>query len=81
MALNINDTNDVDFTNRSASVRSILQYNATSDKFILTTIPEQKSIMKQSISDSDLPDQFIDVLEDELNLFDLGYKTADGGSF
>ena len=81
MALNINDTNDVDFTNRSTSVRSILQYNATSDKFILTTIPEQKSIMKQSISDSDLPDQFIDVLEDELNLFDLGYKTADGGSF
>ena len=81
MALNINDTNDVDFTNRSTSVRSILQYNATSDKFILTTIPEQKSIMKQSISDSDLPDQFIDKLEDELNLFDLGYKTADGGSF
>ena len=81
MALNINDTNDVDFTNRSASVRSILQYNATSDKFILTTIPEQKSIMKQSISDSDLPDQFIEKLEDELNLFDLGYKTADGGSF
>ena len=81
MALNINDTNDVDFTNRSTSVRSILQYNATSDKFILTTIPEQKSLIKQSISDSDLPDQFIDVLEDELNLFDLGYKTADGGSF
>lgn len=81
MALNINDTNDVDFTNRSTSVRSILQYNATSDKFILTTIPEQKSLMKQSISDSDLPDQFIDKLEDELNLFDLGYKTADGGSF
>ena len=42
MALNINDTNDVDFTNRSTSVRSILQYNATSDKFILTTIPEQR---------------------------------------
>ena len=81
MALNINDTNDVDFTNRSTSVRSILQYNATSDKFILTTIPEQKSLIKQSISDSDLPDRFIDVLEDELNLFDLGYKTADGGSF
>ena len=81
MALNINDTNDVDFTNRSASVRSILQYNATSDKFILTTIPEQKSLIKQSISDSDLPDQFIEKLEDELNLFDLGYKTADGGSF
>tara|TARA_Y100000004_G_C8637459_1_gene295556 strand:+ start:89 stop:334 length:246 start_codon:yes stop_codon:yes gene_type:complete len=81
MALNINDTNDVDFTNRSASVKSILQYNATSDKFILTTIPEQKSLMKQSISDSDLPDQFIETVEDELNLFDLGYKTADGGSF
>ena len=81
MALNINDTNDVDFTNRSTSVRSILQYNATSDKFILTTIPEQKSLIKQSISDSDLPDRFIDVLEDELNLFDLGYKTADGGTF
>ena len=81
MALKINDTDDVDFTGRSTSVRSILQYNATSDKFILTTIPEQKSIMKQSVSDSDLPDQFIEIMEDELNLFNLGYKTADGGSF
>tara|TARA_R100000005_G_C4830184_1_gene106962 strand:- start:246 stop:491 length:246 start_codon:yes stop_codon:yes gene_type:complete len=81
MAIKINDTNDVDFTNRSTSVRSILQYNATSDKFILTTIPEQKTILKQSISDSDLPDQFIDVLEDELDLVNLGFKTADGGSF
>lgn len=81
MTLNINDALDVDFTGKSTTVRSILQYDASIDKFILTTIPVQKTFLTQSVDDLDLPDQFIRQLEDEIDPVQTQFLNTDAGTF
>ena len=53
----------------------------STDKFILTTIPVQKTFITQSVDDSDLPDQFIRQLEEEIDPIQTEFLNTDGGTF
>jgi hypothetical protein len=38
-------------------------------------------MLENSVDDNDLPDDFIDVMEQEINLSNVKFNGVDGGSF
>jgi len=56
----------------------ILVYDSSSDKFKLV---DPDVALSQSVEDNDLPDEFIDQLEEEINLGDITIDNLDGGGF
>ena len=56
----------------------VLVYDSSLDKFILV---DPDSLLTESVSDNDLPDEFITQLENELDLGQIQVDTLDGGSF
>ena len=56
----------------------VMVYDANLDKFILV---DPDVVLSQSVEDGDLPDDFIDQLEQEIDLGNVQLDNVDGGGF
>ena len=56
----------------------VMVYDSPSDKFVLV---DPDVVLSQSVEDSDLPDDFIDQLEAEIDLGSVQLDNVDGGGF
>lgn len=56
----------------------VVSYDAATDKFILITADD---VLSESARDDDIPDDFIEQVEDEIDLGDVEIGTLDGGGF
>ena len=56
----------------------LVSYDSTTDKFVLVTADQ---VLSTSSEDSDLPDDFITQLEQELDLGTIQIDNLDGGTF
>lgn len=56
----------------------IVSYDFTSDKFVFISADQ---LLSTSVEDNDIPDDFVDVLESELDLGAIELQSIDGGSF
>lgn len=56
----------------------VVSYDAKTDKFILITADD---VFIESASDDDIPDEFIDQVEAEVDLGSIAIGDLDGGSF
>ena len=56
----------------------VVSYDAKTDKFILITADE---VLSESAADEDIPDDFIDQVEAEVDLGTIAIGDLDGGSF
>ena len=75
----IAEQGDVNFGTLDATKDGLLvSYDSATDKFILITADE---LLSSAASDQDLPDDFIDVVEGELDLANVAIDNLDGGSF
>ena len=75
----IAEQGDVNFGTLDATKDGLLvSYDSATDKFILITPDE---LLSAAASDQDLPDDFIDVVEGELDLANVAIDSLDGGSF
>lgn len=72
----VEEFSDVDALNPQDGF--ILVYDSDSDKFKLV---DPDVALSQSVADNDLPDDFIDQLEQELDIGDLQIDNLDGGGF
>lgn len=72
----VEEFSDVDAPNPQDGF--VLVYDSDSDKFKLV---DPDVVLSQSVADNDLPDDFIDQLEQELDIGDLQIDSLDGGGF
>lgn len=72
----VEELNDVNIS--SPQDGHVLVYDSSTDAFILT---DPDSLLTQSVSDNDLPDEFITQLESELDLGQIQVDELDGGAF
>ncbi len=56
----------------------VVSYDAKTDKFILITADE---VLSESAADEDIPDDFIDQVEAEVDLGTIGIDSLDGGTW
>ena len=56
----------------------VVAYDAATDKFILITAD---NVFEESAADGDIPDVFIDQVEEEVDLGTIAIGELDGGSF
>ena len=56
----------------------VVSYDAATDKFILITAD---GVLSESAADGDIPDDFIDQVEAEVDLGTIALDDLDGGSF
>ena len=57
---------------------NMISYDIISNTFVLIS-PDD--MLENSVDDNDLPDDFIDVMEQEINLSNVKFNGVDGGSF
>jgi hypothetical protein len=57
---------------------NMISYDIVSNTFVLIS-PDD--MLENSVDDNDLPDDFIDVMEQEINLSNVKFNGVDGGSF
>jgi hypothetical protein len=70
---------DVDVENLGAAQDGfVMVYDSPSDKFVLV---DPDVVLSQSVEDGDLPDDFIDQLESEIDLGNVQLDNVDGGGF
>ena len=75
----ISEMGDTSFGELDASKDGlIVSYDSNANKFILTTADQ---LLGVSAEDSNIPDDFVSVLEGELNLGQIQLDNLDGGSF
>ena len=75
----IREMGDVKFGTLDATKDNlIVSYDSTSDKFILVTADD---ILSTSVDDNDLPDVFIEQLEEDVDLGSISITNFDGGNF
>lgn len=56
----------------------VMVYDSPSDKFVLV---DPDVVLSASVDDNDLPDDFIDQLENEIDLGNVQLDNVDGGGF
>jgi len=61
--------------------KGILQYNDTLKKFELKDIKEIEEQLSAAVDDADLPDEFVDFLEENLDVNEMVIIGFDGGDF
>ena len=61
--------------------KGLVQYNDSLKKFELKDIKEIEEQLSAAVDDSDLPDEFVEFLEDKLDVDEMVIRTFDGGSF
>jgi hypothetical protein len=77
---NIRDMTNADFgTLDSTKHKHMIVYDSASDTFVIRDMDTIFS--SDQVLDGDLPDDFIDQIEEELDLGDMDISNIDGGSF
>ena len=61
--------------------KGLVQYNDTLKKFELKDIKEIEEQLSAAVDDADLPDEFVDFLEENLDINEMVVRSFDGGSF
>ena len=61
--------------------KGLVQYNDTLKKFELKDIKEIEEQLKAAVDDSDLPEEFVEFLEQNLDIDEMVVRAFDGGSF
>ena len=61
--------------------KGLVQYNDTLKKFELKDIKEIEEQLNAAIDDADLPEEFVEFLEENLDVDEMVMRTFDGGSF
>ena len=74
--LNTNDLQSV-VTNR----RGLMQYNASLNIFELKDIEEIEEQLIAAVDDEDLPERFVEFLDNKLDVDEMTIKSFDGGEF
>jgi len=75
----LSELSDTNFgTLNSSKDGLIVSYDSATDEFVLISADQLLSV---SAEDNDLPNDFIDVLENELDLGAVQLDSVDGGSF
>jgi len=73
------ELSDVNFGTLNAEKNSlIVSYDSDTNKFVLISADQLLSV---SAEDNDIPNDFVDVLEGELDLGAVQLESVDGGSF
>ena len=76
----LQDMTNADFgTLDSTKNKHMIVYDAASDTFVIRDMDTIFS--SDQVLDGDLPDDFIDQIEEELDLGDMDISNIDGGSF
>ena len=70
-----------DLQNVVRNRKGLVQYNDTLKKFELKDIKEIEEQLNAAIDDADLPDEFVEFLEENLDVDEMVIRTFDGGSF
>lgn len=77
---NIRDMSNADFgTLDSTKNKHMIVYDATSDTFVIRDMDAIFS--SDQVLDGDLPDDFVDQIEEELDLDNMDISNVDGGGF
>ena len=56
----------------------LVSYDSETDKFILITAD---NVLEESAADGDIPDEFVEQLEDEIDLGEITITNLDGGTW
>ena len=56
----------------------LVSYDADTNKFVLITAD---NVLEESASDGDIPDDFVDQLEEEIDLGEISITNLDGGTW
>lgn len=76
---NIDELGDTDFGTLDESKDGmVVSYDAATDKFVLITADD---VLIESARDEDIPNDFIEQVEDEIDLGDIQIGELDGGGF
>ena len=76
----LQDMTNADFgTLDSTKNKHMIVYDATSDTFVIRDMDTVLS--SDQVLDGDLPDDFVDQIEEELDVNDMTISSVDGGSF
>ena len=75
----LSELSDTNFGTLDASKdNSIVSYDSNSDKFVFISADQ---LLSTSAEDNDIPDDFVNALENELDLGNIEIQSVDGGSF
>jgi len=75
----IRDLDNANFGTLNASKNGyVVSYDSASNTFILISTD---NVLEESVADNDLPNDFIDVMETEIDLDNVKFNGVDGGSF
>ena len=61
--------------------KGLVQYNDALKKFELKDIKEIEEQLNAAIDDADLPEEFVEFLEENLDMDEMVMRSFDGGSF
>ena len=76
----LQDMTNADFgTLDSTKNKHMIVYDATSDTFVIRDMDTVLS--SDQVLDGDLPDDFVDQIEEDLDVNDMTISSVDGGSF
>ena len=76
----LQDMTNADFgTLDSTKNKHMIVYDAASDTFVIRDMDTVLS--SDQVLDGDLPDDFVDQIEEEIDLGDMDISNIDGGSF
>lgn len=79
MPTQIRTITNVDFgTLNGTKNKHLIKYNATSEKFEMISAD---NLLSNAATDNDLPDEFINVVELQVDPDSLTFEGADGGTF
>ena len=73
--------NTEDLQNVVKNRKGLVQYNDALKKFELKDIKEIEEQLSAAVDDADLPDEFVEFLEDNLDIDEMVIRSFDGGSF
>lgn len=79
MPIRLLNTNDLQSVVRNR--KGLVQYNDALKKFELKDIKEIEEQLSAAVDDADLPDEFVEFLESELDIDEMTVRAFDGGSF
>ena len=79
MPTQIRTISNVDFGTLNATKnKHLIKYNATSQKFEMISAD---NLLLNAVADNDLPDEFINIIESQVDPDSLTFESADGGTF
>lgn len=79
MPIRLRDSSNTDFSSLKATKnKHVIRYNSSNDSFDMVSID---SILSVASEDGDLPDDFVDSLDQKIDPNNLNLSILDGGNF